>query len=216
MKLLLLGGSGRTGQLVLQKALENNHEVITIVRDPSKIRINGGKIIQGTPYDLTIINSAMKNVEAVICTLNISRTSDNPWAKLRAPKDLISRSINNVLFSMRENNVNRIISLSALGAGESKKNMPFIFNFIVSVSNLKYAFQEHTRQEILLAGSDTEWTVIRLPMLSNEEGESEILVNNNNGVKLNKNINRASVAKFILTILNSKEYFKKIIGISYL
>lgn len=215
MKILLIGATGRTGRILLKKAIEDKHEVTAIVRDPSKITNANVNIIKGSPYDIDIVKSAVKNCEAVVSTINISRTSDNPWAKLRSPKDLISKSISNAVEAMKENNVKRIISLSALGVGESKKKMPFIFNLIVSSSNLRYAFMDHACQEDILAKSGTNWTVIRLPMLSNEEGEAEIIVNKNDSVKLNRNINRDSVARFLLSILNDEQYFKKMIGISY-
>ena len=214
MKILLIGASGRTGSLILKKALADKHEVTVIARDPSKIKAPNAKIITGTPYDSDTVKSAVLNCEAVVSTLNISRASDNPWAKLRAPKDLISVSIKNALAAMKENNVKRIITLSALGAGDSKKKMPFIFNLLISCSNLNYAYAEHTRQEEILAESDSNWTVIRLPMLKNEEGEGEILINRNDNVKLNKNINRDSVARFVLSILSDQKYYKTIVGIS--
>ena len=215
MKILLIGATGRTGKLILKKAIEDKHEVTAIVRDPSKIKDLNAKVIQGSPYDAETVKTAIKNCDAVICTLNVSRKSDNPWAKLRSPKDLISRSVANALEGMKENNIKRIITLSALGAGDSKKKMPFIFNIFLSITNLKYAFTDHTRQEELLAESNMEWTVIRLPMLTDDNGEAEILVNKNNGVRLNKNINRESVARFILSILNDQKYFKTVVGISY-
>jgi uncharacterized protein YbjT (DUF2867 family) len=214
MRILLLGATGRTGQLLLKKSLEDKHEVTAIVRDPSKLKGMDAKLIQGTPYDLDTVKSAIKNCEAVICALNISRTSDNPWAKLRAPKDLISRSIENALTAMRENGIKRVITLSALGAGDSKKKMPFIFNFLISITNLKYAYLDHTRQEEMIAQSGLEWTVVRLPMLTDKKGEFEIRVNKNDDVKLNKDINRESVARFVLSILNKNDYYKKIVAIS--
>ena len=215
MKILLIGGTGRTGRLALQKAIDDKHEVTVIVRDPSKLNGINAKIIQGTPYDIDTVRSAVKDCEAVICTLNISRMSDSPWAKLRSPRDLISKSIENALAAMKENNIKRIISLSALGAGDSKEKMQFIFNLFVSISNLKYAYMNHTRQEELLAKSDTDWTAIRLPMLTNDQGEREILINRNDNVRLNRNINRESVARFILSILSEEKYFKTIVGVSY-
>ena len=215
MKILLIGATGRTGKLILKKAIEDKHEVTAIVRDPSKIKDLNAKVIQGSPYDAETVKTAIKNCDAVICTLNVSRKSDNPWAKLRSPKDLISRSVANALEGMKENNIKRIITLSALGAGDSKKKMPFIFNIFLSITNLKYAFTDHTRQEELLAESNMEWTVIRLPMLTDDNGEAEILVNKSDGVRLNKNINRESVARFILSILDDQKYFKTVVGISY-
>jgi putative NADH-flavin reductase len=216
MKILLFGATGRTGKLILQKALKDGYEVTAIVRDPSKLDNLNANIIQGTPYCKETVKEAMNNCDVVISTLNVSRVSDSPWAKLRAPKDMISRSIQNVLDAMQESRAKRIIVMGVLGAGESWTKLPFIFRLVVSSSNLKYAYNDHSRQEELLASSDSDWTVIRLPMLTSEEGEKEILIKKpNDNIKLNRKINRESVARFILNILKDDNYYKSIVAVSY-
>ena len=216
MRILLFGATGRTGKLILQKALKDGHEVTAIVRDPAKLDGLNAKIIQGSPYDKETVNKAIVNCDVVISTLNVSRVTDSPWAKLRAPKDMISRSIQNALDTMKENNTKRIIVMGVLGAGESWSKMPFIFRLVVSSGNLKYAYKDHTRQEELLAKSDSNWTVIRLPMLTDDEGEKEIIVKKlNDNTKLNRKVNRESVARFILNILKDENYYKSIIAVSY-
>jgi uncharacterized protein YbjT (DUF2867 family) len=214
MKLLLLGATGRSGQHILQKALKDDHQVVAIVRDPATLAESGAELVQGSPYDYETVEKAADGCDAVICTLNVSRTSDSPWAKLRAPKDLISKSVENALRAMGHKNIKRIITLSVLGAGDSKKSMPVGFNFFISLTNLKYAFRDHERQEKILAGSDVNWTAIRLPMLTDAAGEAETLVNMGDGVKLKNKINRESVARFVLSILDEAKYYKKIVTIS--
>jgi putative NADH-flavin reductase len=215
MKILLFGATGRTGKLILQKALKDGHEVTAIVRDPSKLKGLDANIIKGTPYDKQTVKKAIDNCDVVISTLNVSRVSDSPWSKLRLPKDMISRSIQNALEAMRENEVKRIIVMGVLGASESWSKMPFLFRLVVSSGNLKYAFNDHTRQEELLAKSDRDWTVIRLPMLTEEDGKKETLVKKlNDDTKLNRKINRDSVARFILNILKDNNYYKSTVAIS--
>ena len=215
MKILLFGATGRTGKIILQKALKDGHEVTAIVRDPSKLNSSNARIIKGTPYDKETVKKAVDNCDVVISTLNVSRVSDNPWAKLRSPKDTISRSIQNALEAMKENEVRRIIVMGVLGAGKSWSKMPFIFRLVVSSSNLKYTFHDHTQQEELLAKSESDWTVIRLPMLTEGEGEKDIIVKRlDDDTKLNRKINRESVARFILNILKDENYYKSIVGIS--
>jgi len=214
MKILLFGATGRTGKLILQKAAEAGDEVVAIVRDKSKLNGINAEIVQGTPYERGTVLRVIKGCDAVISTLNVSRTTDSPWAKLRSPKDLISRSIQNALEGMKANNIKRIIVLSTLGAGDSRKKMPMLFNLFISMTNLRYAFKDHTRQEKILAQSDSDWTVIRLPMLTSEEGENKVLVNMGDGTRLNRKVNRETVSKFILNIINEEKYFKKKIAIS--
>lgn len=214
MKILLFGATGRTGKIILQKAVKDGHTVTAVVRDRSKLDGVSAEITEGTPYEKDTVLEVIRGCDAVISTLNVSRTSDSPWAKLRSPKDLISRSIQNAVDGMKENNVKRIIVLSTLGAGDSKEKMPKLFNLFISMSNLKYAFKDHTRQEEILAESESDWTVIRLPILTSDEGENEVLVNMGDGTRLNRKVNRETVARFILNILNESKYFKKKIAIS--
>ena len=215
MRILLFGATGRTGRLILQKAIKDGHKVTAIVRTPSKLKGLGAEIVEGTPYDKETIEKAIDNCDAVISTLNVSRTSDSPWAKLRSPKDMISHSIQNALETMREKRIKRIIVMSVLGAGESWNKMPFIFKLVVSSGNLRYAFKDHTKQEELLAASESNWTVIRLPMLTEEEGERDVIVKRlNDNTKLNRKITRESVARFILNILEDDSYYKTIVAVS--
>ena len=215
MKILLFGATGRTGKLLLQKALGDGHEVTAIVRTPSKLDGLGAKIIEGTPYDKKTVEKAIDNCDVVISTLNVSRVSDSPWAKLRAPKDMISHSIQNALDAMQGNGAKRIIVMSTLGAGDSWTRTPFVVKLVVSFSNLKYAFRDHTWQEELLAKSDRDWTVIRIPILTEEEGEKDVIAKKlNDDTKINRKINRESVARFILNILGDGNYYKTIVAIS--
>jgi putative NADH-flavin reductase len=215
MKILLFGATGRTGKLILQKALKDGHEVTAIVRTPSKLNASEAKIIEGTPYDKETVNKAIENCDVVISTLNVSRVSDSPWAKLRAPKDVISHSVQNALEAIRENGVKRIIVMSTLGAGDSWTRTPFVVKLVVNFSNLKYAFRDHSRQEELLAKSDRDWTVIRIPMLTDEEGENAVIAKKpNESTKINRKINRESVARFILNILKDDNYYKTIVAVS--
>jgi putative NADH-flavin reductase len=214
MHILLLGATGRTGKLILEKAVKENHKVTAIVRDPSKLNNHKANIIRGTPYDKETVRTAIKSCDAVVSTLNVSRVNDSPWAKLRSPENIISVSVGNALEAMKENNIKRIIVMSTFGAGETWKKIPLLLKLVVKTSNLKYAFNDHTKQEKLLSESGTDWTVIRLPMLTGEPVEKEVKVKMNNDTKLNKEISRDSVARFILDIIDDRCYYKNFVGIS--
>lgn len=54
--------------------------------------------------------------KAVINKLNVSRKSDNPWAPLRSPKDMISKSASNAFKAMEKSGIKRFVALSTIGA----------------------------------------------------------------------------------------------------
>ena len=214
MKILILGISGRTGRLVAYEAIRRGHQVVGIARNLSFIESKAIQLFQGSPYEYPIVLEAIKGCDAVISTLNISRKSDNPWAKLRTPKDLMSKSITNVLKGMGENRISRIVVMTAMGVGDSKKEMPGIFNFLVNISNMKYAYYDHNRQEEILESSFADWTIVRPVMLTNKNTDYNVIINRNGIPRLKSSINRNAVAHFILDCLEKKNHVKEKLGLS--
>jgi putative NADH-flavin reductase len=214
MKILLLGATGRTGKLVIDEAIRKGHTISAIARDPSKLKDYPIDITKGTPYDYETVEKAISGCEAVINTLNISRKSDNPWAGLISPKDLISKSAANCLLAMKNSGIKRFIALSTIGAGSSWKTTPSILKFIVSISNLKYAFRDHSKQEAILQNSSIEYTICRAPMLSTEINTKGVVAVKDEENPPKMILSRNSAAEFFIKIIENKEHIRKIINIS--
>lgn len=213
MRLLVLGGTGRTGRLILELAPKRGHQVVAIARNPERISRFGATIIEGTPYDAGTVAGAMDGCDAVVSLLNVSRVSDGPWAALRAPSDLISKACANALEAMARCGVRRYVTLSAIGAGESWSHLPLIVRLIVRYSNLKYAFDDHTREEELLTRSGVDYTIARAPMLTDKANASGVMAARP-GEKVRSAIARRSVAEFFISILEDAQYAGEIIHIS--
>ena len=214
MRILLLGATGRTGKLVIEEAIRRGHKISAIARDPEKLKDYQIDITQGTPYEFETVEKALSGCEAVINALNISRKSDNPWAALVSPIDLISKSATNAVTAMNKAGIKRYIALSAIGAGSSWKTTPAILKFIVSISNLKYAFQDHGKQEEILKDSSLDYTICRAPMLSAETNTKGAVA-----VRERKNppkmvLSRNSAAEFFIKIIENKENIREIVNLS--
>lgn len=216
MKLLVMGATGRTGKRVAALALRRGHQVVAIARSPEQLSTLKLEIIHGTPYDYETVARAIAGCSAVVNVLNVSRTSDNPWAALRAPPDLISRSCAHALRAMEQAGSRRYVALSTVGAGDSWKLLPLVVRLFVEHSNLKAAFDDHTAAEHLLLRSGVDYTIARAPMLSDREdreNESGVLVVKP-GERMKSSISRQSVADFFLSILEKGHYLRETIHIS--
>lgn len=214
MRILLLGATGRTGKFVIEEAIRRGHKISAIARNPEKLKCYQIDITPGTPYDSETVEKAISDCDAVINTLNISRKSDNPWAGLVSPKDLISKSATNAVSAMKEAGIKRYVALSTIGAGNSWDSTPAILKFIVSMSNLKYAFRDHGKQEEILQNSSLEYTICRAPMLS-----SEICTKGAVAVKEDENppkmvLSRNSAAEFFIRIIDNKEHISEVVNFS--
>lgn len=214
MKILLLGSTGRTGKLVIEEAIRKGHKISAIARDPEKLKDYQIDITQGTPYDFDTVEKALAGCEAVINTLNISRKSDNPWAGLVSPKDLISKSTSNAVSAMKEAGIMRYIALSTMGAGSSWKSTPIILKLIVSLSNLKYAFRDHGRQEEILKNSALDYTICRAPMLSAETNTTGAVAVSEGENPPKMMLSRNSAAEFFIKIIENKEHIREVVNFS--
>lgn len=213
MRLLVMGATGRTGRRLAALALEKGHEVAAIVRNPEKLAGLRVEIIQGTPYDEGTVARAAAGCDAVVNVLNVSRASDNPWARLAAPPDLISKACANALRAMERAGIRRYVTLGTVGAGESWRLLPLPLRLFVRCSNLRYAFDDHTVQEGLLVRSSADFTVARAPMLTDKEIPSDVLVTRP-GEPMRSSISRRSVAEFLVSILESGRYAREIVHVS--
>jgi putative NADH-flavin reductase len=71
MKLLIFGGTGRTGRALVKQALEQSHVVTVFARDPSKTHVTHKnlRVIKGDIADYDSVEAAIKDQDAVLSAL---------------------------------------------------------------------------------------------------------------------------------------------------
>jgi nucleoside-diphosphate-sugar epimerase len=208
MRILLLGSTGRTGGHLLEQALQCGHTVHALVRDKSKMKLAHANLIlfEGSPSDKGMLENAMKGCEAIISALNISRTSDFPWAKLRSPEDFLSAVMKNIIDLSPKHSIHRILFTSAWGVAETRKDIPGWFRWFIEQSNIRYPYDDHARQEDLLKQTSLHWTAVRAVGLTNSNNNKEVMVSLNNEPKPKLLISRRHVAAFMLDALEKNLY----------
>ena len=102
-KILILGASSPTGKVLLThlQSSKKNLEITCYVRNPEKLSsFTNINIIKGDIIDQTKLSSSMKDKDMVITLLNA--------------KNLVEIA-ENIIKSMRENNIKRIIWMTGMG-----------------------------------------------------------------------------------------------------
>jgi len=211
MNILVLGSTGRTGKIFAKLANSNSHHITAIVREKNRGTLPKVNYIEGSPTDGKLLNDALKGIDAVVVSLNINRTSDNPFGKVVSPLTLISDSVKALIPAMEKNNVKRIITVSASGVGDSWNHMPLIARLLIRYSNIMRAYEDHDRQEQIIRNSKLEWTIVRPVMLNNKDNDTyQVSV----GKPTGHGISRKAVAKFILDALESGKYEKEVVTLN--
>ncbi|KAF2198583.1 NAD(P)-binding protein [Delitschia confertaspora ATCC 74209] len=202
MQVLVIGGTGRTGRLVIDELLQRGHTVSTLARNPGAIEAKPGlTVIQGTPLKIDNIRTAFQQhtPNAVIVTLNARRATDSPFAANISPPRFMADSVANTCKVMREHNVRKIVVMQAFGVGETWPNMSYMLRLLVKKSNMCYQFDDHNlvAEEIKTAG--VVYVLPRPNIL--KDGEAEEVrewPNHGKGVPMMGKISKKSVAKFLV------------------
>jgi putative NADH-flavin reductase len=211
MKILILGATGRTGRLIVEEALKQGYDLNVLVRDKNKMPFSSKsiKVYQGTPTRRTDLAAAMQGCNLIISALGIVRASDAPWSKLITAKNFISESIKNVIAEADQQNLKRLITVSAWGVGETKKEIPFWLRWLINYTNLGPVYEEHEKEEKLLVNSTLNWTAVRPVALNDSKKIKTLKVSFNNFPKPSLQISRQSVAKFMVDIIKTDKYDMK-------
>lgn len=206
----MLGATGRLGGEILQQLIKENITVNVLVRKPDNLGVISEKVsvFKGDPFDQNALNGAMVECNSIITCLNISRRSDFPWSKLRTPKKLLSQTMQQLLHLMPKYGISRIITVSAWGTNETKKELPGWFRWLIYNSNIRYGYLDHERQEDLLTSTDLKWTIVRPVGLNNSNKDKPIQSVLNEKPK-HVMVSRSNVAQFVVEALLNGRFIQK-------
>ena len=175
MRVVVVGGTGRTGRLIVEEALKAGHEVCAYGRSASPETVpDGAEAIAGDATDGQALHQALEGADAVITALSIPRKSPSPFAKVLGPDDLHSRSTMLILAAMVAHNIPRIVKVSAQSVGDSAPRAGCLFKLLVAFSNLRPAFADHGIADKLVRRSNRAWTILRPPVLTDDPASGTV------------------------------------------
>lgn len=197
MKVLVIGAAGKTGRLIVDRALASGYSVKALVHDTESLvdhpLADGVQIVQGDIHDAATVNSAMVHCDAVIDALG----GKKPFLKT----DLESSAARVVLNAMREQNVKRLVVVSVLGAGDSGTQSPFWYEHLFLPTFLHGALPDKNAMEAEVKASGVEWVLVRPPILTDgiPTGSVRVIAQHEVAHK----ITRADLAQFLVDQLSS-------------
>ena len=211
MRITIFGASGRTGRPLVEQALERGHEVVAFVRDAegfsSSVEANDRlKIVEGDAYGGDGVDRAIGDdgdpVDAVVSVLG---------QRSEGPDDLLAVAGRHVLDAMDRHGVERFVTLVGAGVREEGETVSLGGRVMGSLLKLlaREALEDATAHVEAVRASDTDWTVVRGPRLTEGEHTGEF----DHGTELTLGARnaaaRANVAEFILDCLESELYVRE-------
>lgn len=208
MKLAIFGASGGAGKPLVAQALAADHQVTALVRTPSKLGLTHPNltIIQGDATDPQAVEKTIAGADGVISVLGPTQNAaDKP----------ITRATQNILAAMQKQNVRRLIVSVGAGVLDPNDSPDFVAKLMGA---LVKTFSRHVYADMLnvseaVRASDRDWTIVRVPMLTNEPKKGRVKVAWV-GKGMRRTITRADMADFMLKQAQDNTYLRQAPAIS--
>ncbi|MCU0513281.1 MAG: SDR family oxidoreductase [Anaerolineae bacterium] len=202
MKLAIFGGSGKTGRHLVEQALQAGHEVVALVRNPARLNLQHERlhIVPGDILNAAQVAAAVQGVEAVVSVLGPPNNR---------PEYTISQGMQHILHAMQQHGVQRLVISAGAGVPDEHDTPQFINHVISFVLRLvsRYVVEDMERVVALVRQSGVDWTIVRVPMLTDQPGGRAIrtgYVGQGTGAQLS----RADMAAFMLRQVTDRQYVR--------
>lgn len=206
MKVLIIGATGETGKLIVNKCVNEGFEVSALARTPSKLNsFHSVNVIHGDVLNDASLKNAVTGQDLVICALGvpIGEKVDNSRSK----------GTSNLVDAMISANVSRLIAISTIGVGSSRQNMSLISKCLYPLVVGKARLNEAQKQEDLIMTSNLKWTLIRPPRLINANNKVNIEVDENLATKFSDTLQRCNLAELVVGLSQKDNFVGKAISV---
>ncbi|MEP6613821.1 MAG: SDR family oxidoreductase [Mucilaginibacter sp.] len=212
--LLIIGANGGIGRQCVELALKAGHHVTALLRNPGKLKITHTnlQVIKGDIMLPGALEQALENQDVVISAIGVSGGvgSDKPTT-------LYSQGNANLLQAMNKKGVSRAFFISA-SAVEISPILPFYVRWAAKYilqKLLKNMYGDLRIMEQLIKESNSNWTIIRPPRLTDKPATGNYRTAINIFLKNALSISRGDVAHYVINNLNNTATYQSVIEIGY-
>ena len=162
---LVIGASRGIGLETVKALLRAGHSVRALARSASNIPIQDAGLdkVSGDALDRDTIRNALQDVDVVIQTLGV----DFAPRLIFEGTSLFSQSTRILVDAMKAAGVKRLISVTGLGAGDSRGHGGLLYDAVVFPLLLKRVYDDKDVQEWIIRSSGLDWTIVRPGLLTN-------------------------------------------------
>lgn len=203
MKLAVFGGSGRAGRQLVTQALVRGHEVTALARDAQRLAQFGEwiEVIEGDVQDAAAVARVVAGADAVISVLGPT---------VNRPDYQVSRGMAHILAAMKEHGVQRLVVSVGAGVRDAQDEPKLLDRFIKGLVMLlsRHVYEDMRRTAELVRASDLDWSIVRVPMLTDAAGSRNVSVGYV-GKGTGPRLSRADMAAFMLDQVESGQYVRQ-------
>ncbi|MFJ7154085.1 NAD(P)-dependent oxidoreductase [Streptomyces sp. NPDC101118] len=212
MKLAVFGATGGVGQEIVRQALAAGHDVTAVVRDPSRLQVQGAGLAvhRSGLDDPAVLAGALAGHDAVLSGLGARSRAD-------AAGGIAAALTRAVLAAMEPAGVRRLLVVSAAPLGTPPPGEPLVDRMVGMLVEKVFApvYADLAVMESELARSGTDWTAVRPPMLKNRPATGRYRTALDGNPRSARTIGRADVAHAMLSLVDAPDTHRRAVGVAY-
>jgi putative NADH-flavin reductase len=207
MRILVFGASGRTGRLIVEKALGHGHTVSAFIHktplgfEHPRLTTHVGDVRDFHAVDLMV--SGQNGI-----AFALSQGSG-------AGRDIHEAGIANVIHAMAENNVMSLCAISAAGTfNRNSSKLSLGYRALVATA-LRATYDDLEAMESRIMASDLDWTIVRPVGLTDDPPVGRYrLTMDGSLLKKATRIPRGDVASLVVKSLETDTYWRRTVTIA--
>lgn len=214
MNILVIGATGGSGRAVCEALLDRGHRVTALARRASTLPPRDGLTpVNGDATRRETLDRVLPGHDAVVVTLGISE----PVLRVRlrgakgTPDDVRSRATEQLIRAARAAGVRRVVVQSSYGVGQTRDLLGFVDRMLFSLL-IKPQIFDTELQEMLLRGSDLDWTIVQPVYLTDHES-SERFISTDGTTRLRK-VTRRGVAQVHADLVEQPTMIAQTVSVS--
>ena len=204
MKITILGSTGLVGKVLLEKALEREYQINTLVRSPEKLGAFKDNVtfIEGNVFQIEKLEQIVSGSDIVLSTVPPKMNTKAPEKYAKLMEDWVS--------VFERNSIKRFIHIGGAvhGGGENE-------NWTIGRKILRLFLTLFWRQGLVakelewevLKRSNIDWTLIRPPRVTKDKSTSSLIANEKSLAGMQVSVE--DLADFILDQIDSEKWLKR-------
>jgi uncharacterized protein YbjT (DUF2867 family) len=204
MKLLVLGATGKTGQLVLATARRAGHDLTVLVRDPARLPSTDGlTVVTGDGSSADDVTRASKGQDAVVSVVGGGYSTTTQVAS-------------GVATALVAAAPKRVVVLSAFGAGPSREKCSTLQK-IAFGTVMNRVYDDKAVGDRMLRESPLDWTIVQPVTFSEKPATGHPVLTDLDalgGLSGFPKVPRADVANALVAIAADAKWSRKTVVIT--
>lgn len=214
MNILVIGATGGSGRAVCDALLRRGHRVTALARHASRLAPRPDlERVDGDATERAVLDHVLPGHDAVVVTIGISE----PTMRVRlrgaqgTPGDVRSRATEQLIRAARQAGVRRVVVQSSYGVGATR-DLLGLFDRALFALMIKPQIFDSELQEMLLRGSDLDWTIVQ-PVYLTDGDSTERFISTDGSTRVRK-VARRGVAEVHADLVEQHTMIGRTVSVS--